>query len=151
MKKRVLRFESLEDRQLLAVTAGLEAAAALPAPGAPLRILYLGQLIRGKGADLLLEALRLLTLPWRASIVGDGGDRGMLEAAAARYGIADRVGFTGWRSDPEKCFAEHDVAVFPSRWQEPFGLSGAEAQAHGLPVVGFDVGGGRETRRRKGG
>ena len=32
MKKRVLRFESLEDRQLLAVTAGLEAAAALPAP-----------------------------------------------------------------------------------------------------------------------
>ena len=119
-------------------------SAALPAPGTPLRILYLGQLIRGKGVDLLLEALRLLTVPWRASIVGDGGDRGMLEAAAARYGIADLVGFTGWRSDPEKFFAECDVAVFPSRWQEPFGLSGAEAQAHGIPVVGFDVGGVRE-------
>ncbi|MBR2692659.1 MAG: hypothetical protein IKE69_08455, partial [Thermoguttaceae bacterium] len=31
MKKRVLRIESLEERQLLAVTAGLDAAA-LPAP-----------------------------------------------------------------------------------------------------------------------
>ena len=34
MKKRALRFESLEERQLLAVTAGLDAAAALPAPTA---------------------------------------------------------------------------------------------------------------------
>ena len=119
-------------------------SAALSEPGTPLRILYLGQLIRGKGVDLLLEALRLMKLPWRASIVGDGGDRAMLEAAAARYGFGDRIEFTGWRSDPEQCFGECDVAVFPSRWQEPFGLSGAEAQAHGLPVVGFDVGGVRE-------
>ena len=29
----------------------------------------------------------------------------------------------------------------PSRWQEPFGLVGIEAAAHGLPIVAFDLDG----------
>lgn len=33
------------------------------------------------------------------------------------------------------------IAVFPSLWQEPFGLTGIEAMSCGIPVVGFDVGG----------
>ena len=112
--------------------------------GAPLRILFLGQLIRGKGADLLVEALRQLKCPWRACIAGDGRDKAMLEGLCAQYGLQDIVEFPGWVNDPERLLGESDVLVFPSRWQEPFGLSGAEAQAHGLPVVAFDVGGVRE-------
>ena len=92
----------------------------------------------------MLEALRRLTIPWEAVIAGDGNDRTMLENNASAFGIADRVKFTGWLDEPESCFADCDAAVFPSRWQEPFGLSGAEASAHGLPVVAFDVGGVRE-------
>ena len=110
----------------------------------PLRILYVGQLIRGKGVDLMLEALARLTVPWRATIVGDGNDGAMLKDLAASLRIAECVRFTGWADDPETFFADCDAAVFPSRWQEPFGLSGAEAQAHGVPVAAFDVGGVRE-------
>lgn len=109
-----------------------------------LDILFLGQLIRGKGADLLLRALPLLSIPWRLTIAGDGNDRVMLEKLAASLKIADRVHFMGWTENPDRCFAACDVAVFPSRWQEPFGLSGAEALAHGVPVVAFDTGGVRE-------
>jgi len=109
-----------------------------------LRILYLGQLIRGKGVDLMLQALRLVSRPWQATIVGDGNDKPMLETLAVALGIADRIQFTGWLDDPESCFTDCDVVVFPSRWQEPFGLSGAEALAHGVPVVAFDTGGVRE-------
>ncbi|MBO4620097.1 MAG: glycosyltransferase family 4 protein [Victivallales bacterium] len=109
-----------------------------------LNIIYLGQLIRGKGVDLLLEALGKLTIPWHARIVGDGPDRAMLENLADRLGIRDRLEFTGWLEKPGAILSQSDVAVFPSRWQEPFGLSGAEAQAHGVPVVAFDVGGVRE-------
>ena len=109
-----------------------------------LEIVFLGQLIRGKGADLLLDALRQLTVPWHAVIAGEGNDRPMLEKLAAEYGIADKVRFTGWLDNPEECFKTCDAAVFPSRWQEPFGLSGAEALAHGIPVVAFDAGGVRE-------
>lgn len=111
---------------------------------AELNILYLGQLIRGKGVDLLLPALAALRVPWHATVAGDGNDRAMLEELAGSLGIADRVRFTGWLNDPGSCFDRCDAAVFPSRWQEPFGLSGAEALAHGVPVVAFDTGGVRE-------
>ena len=47
-------------------------------------------------------------------------------------------------ASPDNLVKTCDAAVFPSRWQEPFGLSGAEALAHGVPVVAFDVGGVRE-------
>ncbi len=123
-------------------------AAAAEAPsrpsGAPLRILFMGQLIRGKGADLLVDSLRQVKCPWKACIAGDGRDRAMLESLCSQYGLQGKVEFPGWVNDPERLLGESDVLVFPSRWQEPFGLSGAEAQAHGLPVVAFDVGGVRE-------
>lgn len=108
------------------------------------RLLFLGQLLRGKGCDLFLEMLRLLGGTFRATVAGDGNDRPMLEAKCRDYGLEDRVRFLGWSPNPEALFAEHDVAVFPFRWQEPFGLCGLEAAAHGLPVVAFDLGGVRE-------
>ena len=109
-----------------------------------LRILFLGQLIRGKGADLLLDALRHLSIPWHACLAGDGSDRGMLEARARSFGLTDRIEFTSWLTDPAPALDACDVVVFPSRWQEPFGLSGAEGAAHGKAAVAFDVGGVRE-------
>lgn len=60
------------------------------------------------------------------------------------FGFGERVRFLGWCGRPEELFAEADAAVFPFRWQEPFGLCGLEAAAHGVPVVAFDLGGVRE-------
>ena len=67
-----------------------------------------------------------------------------VEAAARAAGFGGRVEFPGWLAEPERALAGCDVVVFPSRWQEPFGLSGAEAAAHGKAVAAFDVGGVRE-------
>ena len=113
-------------------------------PGDVFRLLFLGQLIRGKGCDLFLDVLSRLTVPYLAVIAGDGNDRSMLEEKARSLGLTERVHFTGWLPDPESCFAGADLAVFPFRWQEPFGLCGLEAIAHGVPVVAFDTGGIRE-------
>ncbi|MBQ9500963.1 MAG: glycosyltransferase family 4 protein [Lentisphaeria bacterium] len=113
-------------------------------PG-PLKILFLGQLIRGKGADLLLDALERLGVPWQAQFAGEGGDRALLEARAESSPLLrGRVVFSRWLTDPESALGSCDVVVFPSRWQEPFGLAGAEGSACGRPVVAFDVGGVRE-------
>ena len=110
----------------------------------PLKILFLGQLIRGKGADLLLESLRNLAVPWKAKIAGEGSDRPMLEKMVREWGMDSQIEFTSWLAEPESELTACDVLVFPSRWQEPFGLSGAEAAACGKPVIAFDVGGVRE-------
>ena len=109
-------------------------------PDGRMRILFLGQLIRGKGADLMIDALSRMESDYEAVIAGDGNDKPMLEelAKGVRHGV---IRFAGWVSEPAKLFSEADVLVFPSRWQEPFGLSGIEAMSHGVPVAGFSVGG----------
>lgn len=111
-----------------------------PPSGSPLRILFMGQFIAGKGCDLLLDSVAKLAVPWRLILAGDGPDRGKLEAQAATLG-GGAVEFRGWVADPSSLLSEADVVAFPSRWQEPYGLSGAEAVARGVPVVAFDVGG----------
>ena len=104
-------------------------------------LLFTGQLIRGKGADLLLRALPLLHHDYRLVIAGDGNQRAELERLSARLGVSGKVRFAGWVSDPEVLYAAADIAVLPFFWQEPFGLVGPEASARELPVVAFRTGG----------
>ena len=113
-------------------------------PDGVLRILFLGQLIRGKGADLMVKALAKLDLPFHCTIAGDGNDRAMLEKMVCKYKLSDRIKFSGFVSDMEQLWQNCDVCCFPIRWQEPFGLVGLESIAHGIPVVAFDLGGVRE-------
>ena len=117
-------------------------------PEGILRILFLGQLIRGKGADLLLRTLKRLDIPFECTIAGDGKDRDMLESMVEKFNLRDKVHFAGFVSDPETLWENCDVFFFPIRWQEPFGLVGLEAMAHGIPVVAFDLGGVREYLTR---
>ena len=113
-------------------------------PDGVLRILFLGQLIRGKGADLMLKVLAKLDIPFTCTIAGDGNDRAMLENMVIKYNLQDKVHFAGFVSDPETLWENSDVFFFPIRWQEPFGLVCLEAMAHGVPVAAFDLGGVRE-------
>ena len=107
----------------------------------PPKLLFTGQLIRGKGVDQLLRALPLVRHPFTLTVAGDGNQRAELELLAARTGEADRIRFTGWVPDPERLVFESDIAVLPFFWQEPFGLVGPEALARELPVVAFRTGG----------
>lgn len=106
-----------------------------------LNILFVGQLICGKGCDLLLDAMSQVKRDFHLTIAGDGNSKSQLEAQTRQLNLQDKVTFTGWLSDTSECYAKADLAVFPSRWQEPFGLCGLEAMSNGLPVVAFNVGG----------
>ena len=92
----------------------------------------------------MLKALSKLDIPFLCTIAGDGKDRAMLEQMVDDYKLQDKVQFSGFVSKPEDLWAANDVFFFPIRWQEPFGLVGLEALAHGVPVVAFDLGGIRE-------
>jgi glycosyltransferase involved in cell wall biosynthesis len=106
-------------------------------------VLFVGQLIRGKGVDLLLRSLALLKSPWRAKIAGDGNARQSLEELAKTLRIDDRVEFLGWfpGERARELYDQARVLAVPARWPEPFGMIGVEAMRRARPVVGFRVGG----------
>jgi glycosyltransferase involved in cell wall biosynthesis len=109
-------------------------------------IVYAGQIIRGKGVDVLLEALARVTAPFECLILGDGSQRAECERLSARLGLAGRVQFAGFvpQARIAAIYGEASLAVMSSLWPEPFGATGLEAMRCGLPVVAFDAGGIRE-------
>lgn len=102
-------------------------------------VLFVGQLVRGKGADVLVEAAAQIDV--RVTIIGDGAERAALEALARSRNVD--VTFTG--TLPPDRVAEHmasaRVVVVPSRVPETFCLVGIEAQALGVPVIASTIGG----------
>ena len=101
-------------------------------------ILAIGQLIRGKGVDQLLTAMHEVRTPCVLDIVGTGNDETHLKQMAEPLG--EKVVFHGYSPNPDDAFRGIRAVVLPWRWQEPFGLVGPEALAHGVPLAGFDVG-----------
>ena len=101
-------------------------------------ILAIGQLIRGKGVDQLLTTMHSVKTPCVLDIVGTGNDEAYLKQLAEPLG--EKVVFHGYTPNPDDAFRGIRAVVLPWRWQEPFGLVGPEALAHGVPLVGFDVG-----------
>lgn len=107
---------------------------------------YAGQIVRGKGVDVLLQALSRVATPFECAIIGDGPQRAECEALARRLGLAHRVRFVGFLPQREiaSWYREATLSVMSSLWPEPFGATGLEAMRCGLPVVAFDAGGIRE-------
>ena len=112
-----------------------------PIPVTPVDLLYVGQLIRGKGVHLLLEAMAKMKSHRTLDIVGTGNMEGELKAIAERLGLKGRVRFNGFQDSPQEWMRRAACVVVPSFWQEPYGLVAAEAVALGRPVVAFAIGG----------
>ena len=102
-------------------------------------VLFVGNLVKAKNVDLLLESKKQSSLEYELIIVGDGKLRKKLENRVKNENISD-VTFMGARNDVEKIIPACDVLVLPS-FHESFGLVLLEALACGKPVIGSDVGG----------
>lgn len=106
-------------------------------------VLYVGRLVRGKGIEVLLDALATVQ-EIAAVIVGDGPLRSYLEMKAKMH--EGDVYFAGRVTDPGPYYARADVVVLPSR-MEAFPITLVEAAAHGKPVIATNVGGVPEVVR----
>src|SRR5262249_24540206 len=96
--------------------------------------------LRGeKDHAVLLAALAAMQRPARLLLVGDGPERGSLEARARDLGIAGRVQFAGSCADPAPHYRAMDLFALSSR-TEQMPISLLEAMASGLPVASTDVG-----------
>lgn len=121
----------------------------LEVPASPERsvrvIGFLGRLSEDKGVSVLIDAVEKL--------IGEGHDVRLLIAGEARFVdpaiaariearlevLGERVDRRGWM-DRAAFFTEVAIAVFPSVWEEPFGLVAAEAMAARCPFVVSDAG-----------
>jgi glycosyltransferase involved in cell wall biosynthesis len=101
-------------------------------------VLHVSRLVREKRLDMLTAALKQVTVPHRVVIVGDGPDRGFVQAQLP-HAI-----FTGFLNGEEltAAYASSDIFFFPSD-SESFGNVTLEAMASGLPCVCADATGSR--------
>jgi glycosyltransferase involved in cell wall biosynthesis len=111
-------------------------------------LIFVGQVSRHKGVDLLLEAFKLIA-PKHPDVVlhlvgGYRDDfRRELDREIATAGFSDRVRFWGFREDSTRLMRFAYIYVHtspPSRCHESFGRSVVEAMAHGVPTVCFRSG-----------
>lgn len=135
--------------------ADLDAMAGMPpAPPGTVRIGLVATLARWKGHEVFLQALSRLPagVPFRGYVVGgavyrtEGSQYGLddLRGLAARFGIADRVAFTGYTPEPPAAMRALDIVVHASTQPEPFGLVIVEGMACGKAVIASRAGGAGE-------
>ncbi len=111
---------------------------------------FVGRLVSDKGADLLLQAMKLLQNGGVAAdltIVGSGPEEENLRRLATELALGRQVTFAGQKSGAAlaELLNRHRILVVPSRWQEPFGVVAVEGIACGCVVVGSEKGGLKEA------
>jgi glycosyltransferase involved in cell wall biosynthesis len=106
----------------------------------PPSLLIVGNLLAGKGHELLLQSIARLKNVHpdvQCTIIGEGADRARFVALTQELGIQDRVHFLGRRSRAEVAAAMQRCTIFvlPSRY-EGLGCVYLEAMACGKPAIG---------------
>lgn len=120
-----------------------------------LRIVFASLFVDYKGPHVLANALGLLHrqgVEFTCSFAGDAPDGkflAMIREHCERQGFGSRIRYPGFldRDGLARLFETSNVLVFPSSFEEPFGISQVEAMAAGLTVVSSGTGGSKEIVR----
>ena len=102
-------------------------------------VLFVGNLIKRKNVESIIEAKKISHCDYYLVIVGEGPLYKKLTKKVEDENISDVI-FTGSRDDVENIIPSCDVLILPS-FSESFGLVLIEALACGKPVIGSNVGG----------
>ena len=105
-------------------TSGLLETIQPPDPRRPLRLVYVGRLVRAKGLFETLDALASLRRAGRRlhlEIAGSGADEPALRARSAELGLEDGVVFRGplFGNQKNELWRAADLLVFPSYSEGP--------------------------------
>ena len=102
-----------------------------------LRIIFFSRIEEKKGLDILLNALKSVTVSYKLTIAGDGNKAyvDQLKKLAKDNGIAENIDWIGFQTDNKyQLLYRHDVMVLPSH-DENFGNVVIESLSVGTPVL----------------
>lgn len=107
---------------------------------------FCGRLVSDKGADVLLDAFRLVVNRYpkaTLTIIGDGPEKNNLQKKSKSIGLFGNINFTGILRNQNlaKKLREHSCMVIPSLWDEPFGIVALEGIASCDTVISSNRGG----------
>ncbi len=113
-------------------------------------LVFVGRLVSDKGANLLIESLKMVQekIPeCQLTIIGSGIEKEALQKQAKQLNLHNDIVFEGVVTGNSlvSLLNEHKVMVIPSVWDEPFGVVALEGLACGCAVVCADRGGLREA------
>lgn len=97
------------------------------------KIVYVGRLIKEKGVQTIIEAVKMLGNPYHLDVVGDGPYRYELEKKS--LGIEKNISFHGFQSDVYRFLCAANLFVHVPDCEEGFGLTVAEAMAMGMVCI----------------
>lgn len=114
-----------------------------------INLIYAGRLVREKGVHVAIEALSYYIKTHNNNVLldifGNGNSNYVdeLKNLIASEGMKNNVNIHN-QITREKLIASFDdyfALLFPSIWDEPFGMTIIEAMSRGIPVIGSNVGG----------
>ena len=153
--RRQLLAAGLPDRKIRLVHSGVDVAPSAPAwtrdrfltefglAENDFVIFMIAQLIPRKGHAYLFDAwstIRNACPNARLVLFGTGALESKLRKVVGQRGHGDVIRFAGFRSDLAEFVGHADLVVHPAT-REGLGVSLLQAQAAGVPVVGFAAGG----------
>lgn len=116
--------------------------------GSPLRMGYVGGIAPAKGWGILRTALNdLKSSNWSCRIVDSSTNLGLVSIRAGDFSSqGEIIILPGYKTENvDDFFDEIDVLLFPSQWEESFGLTVREALARDVWVISTAPGGQSEA------
>ena len=116
------------------------------------QIIYVGRIVKEKGVDLFVDAIREIYKDfkdWNFKIIGsprlginklDQFSRKIKNDFESLGDRAEMLGFVN-AEKLSHIMADTSIIVIPSKWNEPFGLVAAEAMSNGIAIVSSNSGG----------
>lgn len=138
-KKEVIEEYCVESGQVEVIYNGVDTEKFRPTEEFSNQVLYVGEFLGRKGADIVVEAFQKLNLSdTKLVLVGKGRMEEELREKVRDSGLEDRVEFRKNVSDEElRGLYSSSIFVMPSKY-EGQGIVYVEAMSCGAPVIGCD-------------
>ncbi len=99
------------------------------------KIIFLSRIEEKKGLELLIDALKHLTVPYHLTIAGTGDPAYVETLKTMSHTIADKITWAGFKTEDKfQLLAAHDLFVLPS-YDENFGNAVIESLSVGTAVL----------------